>query len=280
VEKLYLNLQEVSGNHHNELENNPAACAAFEIMALCNDVITLQDHKGSERFHGDPTEIAMALFTDRHGDFEAIRERFEIMQTRPEILPFIAYVLFPIPLPITVVQILAIDLITDILPAIGLGNEPPEADTMLRLPRRRDERLVSLRTFVRSYAIIGPVEAAFSFLAFFLVLYGGGWQWGQTLASSDPLYGQAAGAFLTTIIFSQIGNVMACRSNRQSAWPHLTQFNQWITLGVVVELLFIITIVYTPALHRIFSTAAVDISMWWVFIIAPMTLFAIEEIRK
>jgi len=198
----------------------------------------------------------------------------------PEILPFIAYVLFPIPLPITVVQILAIDLITDILPAIGLGNEPPEADIMQRPPRRRDERLVSFRTFLRSYGIIGPVEAGLSFLSFFLVLYSGGWEWGQPLASSATLYGQATGAFLATIIFSQMGNVMACRTNRLSAWPYLRRFNHWIVLGLVVEVVFIVTIVYTPALHRLFSTAPLSAGYWALFLVAPVLLFAIEEFRK
>lgn len=198
----------------------------------------------------------------------------------PEILPFIAYVLLPIPLPITVVQILAIDLITDILPAIGLGNEPAEADIMSRPPRRRNERLVSLRTFVRSYAIIGPIEAALSFLSFFIVLYGGGWQWGDTLASDAPLYGQAAGAFLATIIFCQIGNVMACRSSRLSAWPYLTRINPWIALGVVVELAFIVAIIYLPWLHKVFTTAPLGYEIWLLFLLAPLVIFGVEELRK
>lgn len=151
---------------------------------------------------------------------------------------------------------------------------------MRRPPRRRDERLVSFRTFVRSYGIIGPVEAALSFLSFFTVLYSGGWEWGQPLSASAPLYGQAAGAFLATIIFSQMGNVMACRTNRLSAWSYLRRLNHWITLGVAVELLFIVTIIYTPSLQRLFSTSALAPSTWALFVMAPIVLFGIEELRK
>lgn len=198
----------------------------------------------------------------------------------PEIVPFIAYVLFPIPLPITVIQILSIDLITDILPAIGLGNEPPEGDIMVRPPRRRDERLVSLKTFLRSYGIIGPTEAFMSFIVFFLILYGGGWVWGQQLADGSVLYKQAAGAFLATIIFSQIGNVNACRTNRQSAVSHIARFNSWITVGIMVEITFIVAIMYIPALNGIFTAAPVPVSAWIVIVIAPLVIFGVEETRK
>jgi sodium/potassium-transporting ATPase subunit alpha len=198
----------------------------------------------------------------------------------PEIVPFIAYVLFPIPLPITVIQILSIDLITDILPAIGLGNEPPEEDIMVRPPRRREERLVSLKTFFRSYGIIGPVEAALSFAVFFLILYGGGWVWGQRLPETNSLYRQAAGAFLATIIFSQIGNVNACRTNRQSALPQITRFNSWITAGITVEVIFIFSIVYVPVFHGFFTTAPVDWKVWPVIAGAPLVILGVEEVRK
>ncbi len=198
----------------------------------------------------------------------------------PEILPFIAYVLLPIPLPITVVQILAIDLITDILPAIGLGNEPPEKDVMLRPPRRPDERLVSYRTFVRSYGIIGPAEAALSFLVFFLLLGAGGWQWAEPLPTDTLLYGQATGGFLATIIFCQIGNVLACRTNRQSALPYLLRMNLWIWAGLLVEALFILSILYIPAFHRFFTTGPLPLWVWGFILLAPWLIFAIEELRK
>jgi len=198
----------------------------------------------------------------------------------PEILPFIAYVLLPIPLPITVIQILAIDLMTDILPAIGLGNEPPEADIMQRPPRRRDERLVSLHTFVRSYAIVGPAEAALAFTTFFTVLFSNGWHWGAAVASNDLLYLEASGAFLATIIFCQIGNVMACRTNRQSALPHLIRLNRWIVAGLLAEIGFILLAVYLPLLYPIFNTAPLSISAWEIIVAAPFVIFLIEELRK
>jgi len=198
----------------------------------------------------------------------------------PEILPFIAYVIFPIPLPITVVQILSIDLITDILPAIGLGNEAPERDIMNRPPRRRDERLVSFRTFVRSYGIVGPVQAVLAFVVFFIVLGEGSWQYGERLAAEDPLYMQATGALLATIIFCQIGNVMACRANRQSAVAYLRRYNPWITTGIAFEVAFVLLITYVPALHHVFTTGPISFTTWLLIAGAPFVIFAIEELRK
>ena len=198
----------------------------------------------------------------------------------PEILPFIAYVIFPIPLPMTVIQILSIDLLTDILPAIGLGNEPPEKDIMLRPPVSRHERLVSYRTFLRSYGIIGLAEAGLSFLAFFLVLYHGGWHWGMTSTDNQSLFAEASAAFLATIIFCQIGNVMACRTNRQSALSYFGRFNHWIVLGILVEVGFIVLVTNVPSLFRVFSTAAMPIWVWSMIVFAPLVIFFIEEARK
>jgi len=214
--------------------------------------------------------------------YENIRKFITYILTSniPEIVPFIAYVLLPIPLPITVIQILAIDLITDMIPAIGLGNEPPEADIMQRPPRRRSERLVSFRTFIRSYAIVGPAEAALAFVTFFVVLFDGGWNWGEILSSDTTLYMEASGAFLATIIFCQVGNVMACRTNRQSALPYLIRLNRWIMVGVMTEVGFILLIVYLPFLNPIFTTAPFSILAWGIVIISPFVIFLIEELRK
>ena len=214
--------------------------------------------------------------------YENIRKFITYILTSnvPEILPFIAYVLLPLPLPMTVVQILSVDLVTDMLPAIGLGNEPPEADVMHRPPRAREAHLVDAGTFVHSYGFIGLVEAALAFTVFFLVLAAGGWQWGQGAAVDQLLQRQAAGAFLATVVFCQIGNVMACRTLRQSAWPRLARFNAWIVGGIVFEVLFIVAITQLPVLQPLFSAAPLAPGMWAWIAASPCVLFGLEELRK
>jgi len=108
---------------------------------------------------------------------------------------------------------------------------------------------------LRSYGLIGLAETLLAFMVFFHVLNKGGWQWGTVLPASNLLYGQATGAFLATVIFCQIGNVMACRTNRQSALPYLFKFNAWITAGVVFEVAFIVAVIYLPELHPFFYNA-------------------------
>ena len=108
----------------------------------------------------------------------------------PELVPFLAFVLFKIPLPLTIIQILAVDLGTDMLPALALGAEKPHARTMQQRPRPRSERLLSWALLWRSYGFLGIMEAAAAMAAFFFVLRRGGWH-GEQLAHNNLLYLQA-----------------------------------------------------------------------------------------
>ena len=68
----------------------------------------------------------------------------------PELVPYLAFVLFRIPLPLTIIQILAVDLGTDMLPALALGAEKPDPAVMQRPPRARNERLLSWGVIARA----------------------------------------------------------------------------------------------------------------------------------
>jgi len=198
----------------------------------------------------------------------------------PEILPFIAFVLLGIPLPLTVVLILSIDLGTDILPALGLGVESPEDDVMQRPPRPRTERMLSRSLLFMSYGITGMMQAAAGFFAYFMVLYRGGWEWGETLTAADPLYRTAVSAFFVSIVICQVANVMICRTRRQSAFRKGIFSNRLILVGILTELALACLIVYTPFSHKVFSTHS--LSAYEFLLAVPFAVFILlmDELRK
>jgi len=101
-----------------------------------------------------------------------------IAHLTPEAIPYVLFALFKIPLPITVMQILAIDLGTETIPALALGVERPEGDVMKSPPRRRDERLVDKAVLFRGYIFLGILSTVGVLFAYFYVLNKGGWHWG------------------------------------------------------------------------------------------------------
>ncbi len=198
----------------------------------------------------------------------------------PEIVPYLAYILFRIPLPLTIMQILAVDLGTDMLPALALGAEKPTEGIMKQPPRDPKERLLNLRLLTRAYLFLGPIEAAAGLFGFFYILKSGGWQWGQTLLADNLLYMQATTACLTAIIVTQVANVFACRSFRESVFKIGLFSNKLIFIGIAFEILLQIFIVYHPWGNRIFATAPISLNIWLILIPFAIFLFTAEETRK
>ncbi len=198
----------------------------------------------------------------------------------PEAVPYLAYILLRIPLPLTIMQILAVDLGTDMLPALALGAERPTPGVMKRPPRKIREKLLSFPLMARAYLFLGPIEAAACMFGYFYVLYGGGWNWGKLLSLKDPLYLQATTACLTAIIVTQIANVFACRSLRESALNIGFFSNRLVFAGIAFELLLQLFIVYHPLGNRIFATHPISASVWLVLMPFALMLFFAEEARK
>jgi sodium/potassium-transporting ATPase subunit alpha len=198
----------------------------------------------------------------------------------PEIVPYLAYALLRIPLPLTIIQILAVDLGTDMLPALALGAEKPSPAVMNVPPRSPKERLLNLPLLTRAYLFLGPIEAAAGLFGFFYILNRGGWEWGQMLASNNILYLQATTACLTAIIITQIGNVFACRSSRESVFSIGFLSNRLIFAGIIVEVLLQLFIVYHPFGNKVFGTAPIGLNAWLVLIPFSVALLVAEELRK
>ena len=214
--------------------------------------------------------------------FENIRKflTYILAHNVPELVPYLAFSLFAIPLPLTPIQILSIDMGTDSLAALGLGVEAPDPQVMHRPPRSQGDRLFSASLALRAYLFLGVIEAIAAMAAFFFVLYGSGWAYGQALAPSHPLYLEATTACLSAVIVMQIVNVFQCRSTSRSVWPMGLVGNPLILWGVLLEIALILAIDYTTWGNVIFGTAPISGRIWLFVMPFAVGLLVLEELRK
>jgi sodium/potassium-transporting ATPase subunit alpha len=214
--------------------------------------------------------------------YENIRKFLTYILTSniPEIIPYLAFALLKIPLPLTIIQILAVDLGTDMLPALGLGSAKPEQGNMSRPPRPRNERLLNWRLLLHAYAFLGMMEAVVAMAAYFFVLHSGGWQWGEGLASHDPLYLQATTACLSAIIVTQIVNVFLCKTPERSVFGADLLDNRIMLWGIALEIILILGIDYTAWGNMVFGTRPIAPEVWLFILPFAVAMLLLEEVRK
>ncbi len=198
----------------------------------------------------------------------------------PELVPYLFFALFNIPLPLTIIQILAVDLGTDMLPALGLGANPPAQGIMTRPPKGRNERLLNWPLLLRAYLFLGLLEASAAMTAYYLVLHNGGWAWGEALGIHDTLYQQATTACLASIIIMQIVNVFLCKTPDRTLFGSAIFSNRLILWGVTLEITLILVIIYTPWGQMIFGTAPFPLSVWLFMLPFGVAMLLLEEMRK
>jgi P-type Ca2+ transporter type 2C len=198
----------------------------------------------------------------------------------PEAIPFVCFALLPVPLALTALAILAIDLGTETLPALALGMEAPEPGLMNQPPRRRREPLVTRAMLGRAYLFFGLIEGALVMGAFLLVLLHGGWQWGMPLNESDPLLHLARTVAFVAIVSTQVGTAFACRTDRVSVFKIGLGSNHWLLLGVALEVVFTVGLVYVPPLQHFFAFEPMPPELWLLVLPFGPLIFAADELRK
>ena len=198
----------------------------------------------------------------------------------PELVPYLAFAFARVPLALTVIQILAVDLGTDMLPALGLGVEPPDPGAMHRPPRTREDRLLTPGLLVRAYLFLGSFEAVAAMSAFSFVLLRAGWHRGDSLSTDDVLYRQATTACLSAIVLMQVVNVLLCRGRRRSLFSGAIFGNRLIAAGIVAELALILLIDYTAAGNALFGTSPIGLEAWIVVLPFAFAMLTLEEVRK
>jgi magnesium-transporting ATPase (P-type) len=185
-----------------------------------------------------------------------------------------------IPLPLTVMQILTIDLGTDMLPALGLGAEKPEKGIMDVPPRKQKEPLLNRKLITKAFLWYGIMGSAASVFSYFFVNIQNGWPNVPLAGEGNPVYIKATAMALAAIVFSQIGEVFNCRTEKQSVFKVGLLSNKQVNFGIVFEILVIFALVYLPPLQSVFHTTGLNIYDWLILIIFPPIVLLLEEGRK
>lgn len=184
-----------------------------------------------------------------------------------------------IPLPLTVMQILTVDLGTDMLPALGLGAEESEPGIMEKPPRSRKAHLLTKSIVWKAFGWYGLVASIVSTAAYFFINHLHGWP-SVALASSGINYREATTMTLAAIVFCQIAAAINCRTQYTSVFKIGIFSNKNIVVGVILEILILLILIYVPFFQGIFNTAPLSIMNWAFLVAIPIPLVFIEELRK
>jgi magnesium-transporting ATPase (P-type) len=180
-------------------------------------------------------------------------------------------------------QILAVDLGTDLIPALALGTEKPEPGIMNKPPRSREERLLNMRVLARAYGFLGVIEGLLCLAAFFFVYFLNGWRPSMgisAMAATGSVYVMATTACHHTIVTTQIGNGFACRTERESILKVGFTTNTFYLWGILSEVILLLVFIYVPPFPHFFGFEPLSGWVWlFMYACAPACLIA-DEIRK
>ena len=205
--------------------------------------------------------------------------------TTPEVVPFLVFALSGglVPLPLTVLAILAIDLGTETLPALALGREPAEPGIMDQRPRPRTEGVIDAPMLVRAWLFVGLISAGLVMAAFFFTLTRAGWSPGDPTGPGSPLhhaYLQATTTTFLAIVFCQVGTAFAARTERAALRSIGVLSNPMLLWGIAFELTFAAVLCYVPLFQHIFRTASVSADTVALMLPFPVIVWGADEIRR
>jgi magnesium-transporting ATPase (P-type) len=212
-----------------------------DVTKAAADLVLLDDHFATIV---NAVELGRATFAN-------VRRflTYHLTDNVAELAPFAAWALTggKLPLAIGVLQVLALDIGTDMLPALALGAEPPNRRIMSG--RARQHSLIDRRLLFRALLILGVTEAVCALATFVAVLSSQGWAWGATTAVS--ILAIASGSAFAAIALGQMANAFACRSETQPVWRQRLGTNRLLIGAVAAEVVLLGLFLGLPPLARL-----------------------------
>jgi len=203
----------------------------------------------------------------------------------PEVTPFLVFALAggAIPLPLTILQLLAFDVGSETLPALALGREPAEPGLMRRPPRPRREAVIRGPMLVRAWLFLGLIVAALSMGGFLYVLTRAGWSPGDAVGAGTPLhhaYRQATTMTLLGMIAGQVGTAFAVRTQRASLRSVGVLSNRYLLGAIAGELLLAAVFVAVPPFPALLGTAVPPLDALALLVPFPFVVWGADELRR
>ena len=241
-----------------------AARAAADLVLLDDDFSTIV----AAIEHGRTTFANIHRFLTYH-----------LTDNVAELTPFVIWALSGgrFPLALGVLQILALDIGTDLLPAIALGDEAPSPGVLLRPPESR--HLIDRALLVRVFGVLGPAEAFAEMTAFLVAMVAAGWRPGNTFPTGHALLA-ASGAAFAAVVIGQIANVFACRSATRPPWRLGWRTNRLLLWAVGVEMTIVACFLVIPPLARLLKHAFPPVAGLIVVLLAAPLVLAADRFHK
>ncbi len=176
--------------------------------------------------------------------------------------------------PLTAIQLLLLNLVTDSFPALALGREAGEPDIMRLPPRRSDEPIINGRMkaniAVQALSIFVAVGGAF-----LLTLTGS-----LGMVGLEGSLGTARTVALATLVCAELFRAYSARSERISVFKLGLFSNKLMNLAVGASLLILAAVIYIPGVNGIFENVAIPLMSWLIILPIAFLPFIAGEIHK
>ncbi|NTU66787.1 MAG: cation-transporting P-type ATPase [Candidatus Moranbacteria bacterium] len=195
-----------------------------------------------------------------------------------ELFTVVFGVLLQIPSPISAIQILAVDLGTDVFPSFALGLEPEEPG-MSKTKLNSKRSIMGLSGFRRIF-YLGIIMAVGAVTAFLWSMLRGGWHFGQSIADNDLLYVKSTTAAYAVLSMTQMANLLQSRSEKLSPFKLGFFKNKYAVGSVFISVTILILFMHLPVLQKYLHMSPIDWKDWMVVFGSFLAVFFWEEMRK
>ncbi|MCL4437092.1 MAG: calcium-translocating P-type ATPase, SERCA-type [Thaumarchaeota archaeon] len=186
-----------------------------------------------------------------------------------ELLIMLSAGLTGLPLPLITIQILWVNLVTDGLPAIALGVDPPEADIMKYPPRNPNETVFT--PGIKAIVLVVSILMAVIILPVFYL---------YNPSFADDGLVKARTIVFTSVVMFEMYNTLNCRSEKQSVFRVGVFKNRYLLLAVFSSILLQLLVIYSPQLQPYFGTVSLNLLDWLIIVVISSTSLIGVETAK